>query len=187
MMSRWLVGMAALAMIGAILLLGRTATAPETAVADRSDEADPGYSARDAEIIETGDDGRPRYWLKALRIEQAPDDATVTLTRPALRYRGDNGSFWRAQSDTGTVLPGRDIIALDGDVRLAGTLPGGGAPAQVSTSHLAFDTRKEVASTSAQVIIDWSGHRLAARGLRADLAAETLRLESRVNGRFLPQ
>ena len=80
-----------------------------------------------------------------------------------------------------------DVIELDGNVTLEGTLEDGGTPARVETSHLAFDTTKEVASTPARVTIDWSGHRLAALGLRADLRAETLRLESRVNGRFLPQ
>ena len=142
MMSRWLVGMAALAMIGAILLLGRTATAPETAVADRSDEADPGYSARDAEIIETGEDGRPRYWLRAEMIEQAPNDATITLTHPALRYLGEGGSSWRASALTGTVPPTRDLIMLDGDVRLDGTLRGGGAPALPGRKTTSFALKR---------------------------------------------
>ncbi|MGE3665436.1 MAG: LPS export ABC transporter periplasmic protein LptC [Steroidobacteraceae bacterium] len=185
-MSRWLVGLAVLAMIVATLLLGRTSRAPDAAVAGGAGAADPGYSARDAEIIETGDDGRPRYWLEAARIEQPPDERAITLTRPALRYRAQGGGIWRAQAETGTVLPGHDLIELDGDVRLQGTLSGGGTPAHIATSHLAFDTKKEVASTRARVTIDWSGHRLAALGLRADLGAETLRLESQVNGRFLP-
>ena len=61
------------------------------------------------------------------------------------------------------------------------------APALSKGNMLAFDTVNEVASTQARVTIDWSGHRLSARGMRADLKGETLRLESKVNGRFLPQ
>ena len=187
MIARWLIGLVAIAMLVATVLLSRTSRAPDVASVDRSGEQDPGYSARDAEIIETGDNGRPRYWLRAELIEQAPNDATITLTHPALRYLGEGGSTWRASALTGTVPPARDLIMLDGDVRLDGTLPDGGAPAQVTTSHLAFDTVNEVASTQARVTIDWSGHRLSARGMRADLKGETLRLESKVNGRFLPQ
>lgn len=187
MIARWLIGLVAIAMIIATVLLSRTSRAPDLTNNDSSSGQDPGYSARDAEIIETGDDGRPRYWLRAELIEQAPNDATITLSRPALRYLGEGSSSWRASALTGTVPPSRDLILLDGDVRLDGTLQDGGTPAHVETSHLAFDTVNEVASTQARVAIDWSGHRLSARGLRADLKGETLRLESKVNGRFLPQ
>ena len=187
MNARWLIGVVAIAMIIATVLLSRTSQTPDVTHVDRSSGQDPGYSARDAESIETGEDGRPRYWLRAEMIEQAPNDATITLTHPALRYLGEGGSSWRASALTGTVPPTRNLIMLDGDVRLDGTLRGGGAPAHVETSHLAFDTVNVVASTKARVAIDWSGHRLSARGLRADLKGETLRLESKVNGRFLPQ
>lgn len=186
-MARWLIGLALLATVVGTILASRSMRPREATAADRPDEVDPGYSARDARIIETGDDGRPRYWLEADLIEQPPDDLTVTLTRPALRYFDAGGGAWRARARTGTVPPGRDVIELNGDVQVDGALPGGGAPAHIETSHLAFDTAKEVASTRAPVTIDWSGHRLAARGLTADLKAETLRLESNVHGRFVPQ
>lgn len=186
MMARWLIGLVAIAMIAATLLMSPTRQ-PDAAGPGGASEPDPGYSARDAEIIETGDDGRPRYWLQADLIEQPPDDPTITLTQPVLRYVGEAGGTWHARAKTGTVPPGHEVIELDGDVQLDGTLSGGGAPARIETSHLAFDTTKEVASTQARVTIDWSGHRLAALGVRADLKAETLRLESKVNGRFLPQ
>lgn len=187
MMARWLIGLVLLATIVGTILISRSMRPPDPAATDRAGEPDPGYSARDARIVETGDDGRPRYWLDADLIEQPPDDLTVTLTHPALRYLDDGGGTWRARARTGTVPPGRDVIELDGDVQLDGTLAGGGEPAHIETSHLAFDTANEVASTRAPVTIDWSGHRLAARGLTADLRAETLRLESKVHGRFLPQ
>lgn len=186
-MARWLVGIALVATIVGTILLGRTMRSPETPAAGRTDDADPGYSARDAQIVETGDDGRPRYWLDAALIRQASNDPTVTLTRPALRYLDRGGGSWRAHADSGSISPDRDVISLDGNVQLDGTLADGGAPAHIETSHLAFDTTREIASTDARVTIDWSGHRLVARGLRADLRAETLRLESGVHGRFTPQ
>ncbi len=186
-MTRWLIALALAAAILGTVLLDGSMRPPDTALTARVADTDPGYSARDAEIIETGDDGRPRYWLTAARIEQPPDDPAVTLTRPALRYLDQRGGSWRAHALTGTVLPGRDVIMLDGEVRLDGTLASGGAPAHVETTHLAFDTKRELASTGAKVTIDWSGHRLVARGLQADFRAETLRLESQVHGRFIAQ
>ncbi|MBV6416485.1 MAG: Lipopolysaccharide export system protein LptC [Steroidobacteraceae bacterium] len=187
MIARWLIALVVVAALVGTILLGRTVRAPQSAPTDRTSDTDPGYSARDAEIIETGDDGRPRYWLNATLIQQPSNDPTVTLTQPALRYLDKGGGSWRAHADTGSVSPGRDIISLDGDVQLDGTLADGGAPAHIETPHLVFDTAREVASTTDRVTIDWSGHRLVARGLRADLRAETLRLESAVHGRFLPQ
>ncbi len=186
-MTRWLVALVLVAAAVGIVLLDGSMRPPDTALAERVADADPGYSARDAEIIETGDDGRPRYWLTATRIEQPPDDPTVTLTQPALRYLDKRGGSWRAHALAGTVLPGRDVITLDGEVQLDGTLADGSAPAHVETTHLEFDTKREVASTSDKVTIDWSGHRLVARGLQADFRAETLQLESQVHGRFLAQ
>ena len=43
-----------------------------------------------------------------------------------------------------------------------------------------------VASTKSDVRIDYGGHVLTARGLIANLKERTMRLESKVNGRFLP-
>jgi lipopolysaccharide export system protein LptC len=51
---------------------------------------------------------------------------------------------------------------------------------------LSLDTAAEVATTRDEVELDFGRHVLRARGLRADLKGETLRLESSVNGRFLP-
>lgn len=186
-MTRWLIGFTVILMVVATILLGRSARAPDPVTTRSPPTADPGYSARDATVIETGNDGRPQYRLHADLIEQAPDDLTITLTHPILHYADARGGTWRASALTGFVPADRELVQLAGNVELTGTLASGGAPALVTTSRLAFDTQREVASTDAPVTIDWSGHRLAAVGLHADLKAETLRLESAVHGRFVPQ
>ncbi len=186
-MMRWLIGFVVIVAVIATILLGRTARAPDSVGADRPTATDPGYSARDAEVIETGDDGRPRYRLTARLIEQAPNDQTITLSQPVLHHADANGGTWRASAATGTVPRERDIVELTGNVLLTGTLASGGEPARITTSHLSFDAGRDIAQTSAPVTIEWSGHQLYARGLRADLGAETLRLESSVHGNFLPQ
>lgn len=185
-MTRWFIGFAVIVTVIASIVLGRSARAPDSAGTDMSTAIDPGYSARDAEVIETGDDGRPRYRLDADLIEQPPNDQTITLTNPVMRYADPNGGTWRASADTGTVPPQHDLVELAGDVLLTGTLASGGEPARITTSRLTFDAGQDIAHTSAPVTIEWSGHRLTARGVRADLGAETLRLESAVHGNFLP-
>jgi len=185
-MTRWLIGFAVVVTVIASIVLSRSARAPDGIGASLPTAADPGYLARDAEMIETGDDGRPRYRLDAELIEQAPNDPTITLSRPVMHYADPRGGTWRASADQGTVAPPRDVVELTGDVLLTGTLADGGDPAHITTSRLTFDAGRDVAHTSAPVTIEWSGHRLTARGVRADLGAETLRLESAVHGNFLP-
>src|SRR5690606_7820348 len=42
---------------------------------------DPGYAARDAELIETGPDGRPTYVLHAELIRQRPREGRIDLEK----------------------------------------------------------------------------------------------------------
>jgi len=51
---------------------------------------------------------------------------------------------------------------------------------------LSYNVPESVASTKSDVRIDYGSHILTARGLSANLKERTIRLESRVNGRFLP-
>lgn len=186
-MTRWLIGFAVIVAVIGSIVLSRSARAPDSIGAGLPTAVDPGYLARDAEVIETGDDGRPRYRLDAELIEQAPNDETITLSRPVMHYLDTSGGTWRASADQGTVPPPRDVVELSGDVLLTGTLASGGDPARITTSRLTFDAGRDIAHTGAPVTIEWSGHRLTARGVRADLGAETLRLESAVHGNFLPR
>jgi len=186
-MTRWFIGLAVIVTVIASIVLGRSARAPDSVGADLPVGVDPGYSARNAEVIETGDDGRPRYRLVAELIEQAPNDPTITLTQPVMHYADTSGGSWQASADRGRVPPQHDVVELTGDVLLTGTLAGGGEPARISTTSLTFDAGRDIAHTSAPVTIEWSGHRLTARGAHADLGAETLRLESAVHGNFLPR
>jgi lipopolysaccharide export system protein LptC len=51
---------------------------------------------------------------------------------------------------------------------------------------LTYDVDSAVASTKGDVRIDFGKHVQTARGLTANLKDQTIRLESRVNGRFHP-
>ena len=47
---------------------------------------DPGYAARDAEVIETGYDGRERYRLKAAVIRQQTESGVIDLEQLEMNY-----------------------------------------------------------------------------------------------------
>lgn len=185
MIFRALAAFAIIVIIVGMVLLNRSDRATDATLAETRDR-NPGYSARDAVIVETGDDGRPRYRLQAETITQAPDDLSISLDNLVMQYSGEDGTTWHATARSGVVPESRNRIDLEGSVRLHGTLGGTTLPAEVATERLSFDTEAEVADTSAPVTITWSGQRLAARGLRADLKAQTLELESSVHGRYAP-
>lgn len=148
--------------------------------------AEPGYSARDAELTETGADGRPLYRLNAQVITQRPTDDSVQLDKVRMTYRAENSSQWALSAEHGTVRENNEHIELAGDVRVVGVVPGTNGLAQILTEKLSFDTRTEVASTREPVTLVWSGRKLHGKGLVASLKDRQVKLESGVHGRFTP-
>ena len=160
---------------------------------------DPGYAARDAEVIETGYDGRERYRLKAAVIRQQTESGVIDLERLEMNYHrnaqatpGDAsavdskaGEVWHLTSDHGQVREEGNDVELNGNVRVTGPPQGGAEPLSLTTETLRINTPTEFIETDAPVKLRWSGHELDAVGMRADLKAGTLRLESDVNGHFL--
>jgi|SRR5688572_11077321 len=162
---------------------------------------DPGYAALDAEVIETGYDGRERYRLTAKVIRQQTQSGVIDLEDLAMNYHpgaqaevpGEQptdqpaGEMWHLKSDRGQVRANGDDVQLDGNVVVTGPAPGTGAPLRLTTDNLRINTPTEFIETRAPVKVSWSGHELTARGMQADLKAGTLRLESDVHGEFSPK
>lgn len=147
---------------------------------------DPGYSAQQARLVQTGPDGRPLYTLDAAEIQQQPNQGTVELERVTLGFRDADGNQWTARAAHGELEQGSGVVRLAGDVHVAGMLPGTEESAEISTEHLAFDTHSQVASTRDPVTVVMSGRELNARGMVASLKERHVQLESAVHGSFLP-
>jgi LPS export ABC transporter protein LptC len=96
---------------------------------------DPGYAARDAEVIETGYDGRERYRLNARVIRQQSDGGVIDLEQLEMNYHpgaqaalpGDRpaaptvaGETWHLTSDRGQVRANGDDVQLNGNVVVTG-------------------------------------------------------------------
>ena len=162
---------------------------------------DPGYAARDAEVIETGYDGRERYRLRAAVIRQQTETGVIDLEGLEMNYHrnaqavageapktdSDPDEVWHLTSDHGQVREAGNDVELKGNVRVTGPPQGGVEPLSLTTETLRINTPTEFIETDAAVKLRWSGHELDSVGMRADLKAGTLSLESDVNGHFFPK
>ncbi|MBV8404752.1 MAG: LPS export ABC transporter periplasmic protein LptC [Gammaproteobacteria bacterium] len=186
MIPRLVALLALVALIVGLVLL--TAPAPESVARANSAQPlhDPGYSALQARLVQTGADGRPLYTLDAARIQQQPNRGLVDLAQVRLGFRDDSGNQWTARAARGQVTQAGGLVQLDGDVHVTGTLPGTNEPTEITSEHLSVDTNSQIVTTQAPVTIVMSGRELAARGLVANLKERHVHLESAVHGAFHP-
>ncbi len=191
--------LAVIAVVAVAYFIGRSGQDADSADAASLTTPDPGYFALDAEVIETGYDGRERYRLNAAAIRQRTEAGEIELEKLEMNYHpgaqarlpGEDpapaqisNEVWHLTSDRGQVRADGDDVLLSGNVRVTGPAPGSGEPLALSTTELRINTPTEFIETRAPVRLSWSGHSLDALGMQADLKAGTLRLESEVNGRF---
>jgi LPS export ABC transporter protein LptC len=196
--SRPLAYVLVMAIIAGAYFIGRAGRGDTTADAVVS-LPDPGYAALDAEVVETGYDGRERYRLNAKVIRQQGESGAIDLETLQMDYHPDAqgkvpgekpssdqaaDEVWHLESDRGQVRADGDDVQLNGNVVVTGKAPGSGAPLVLTTDNMRINTPTEFIETSAPVNVRWSGHAIDAIGMQADLKAGTLRLESDVHGTF---
>lgn len=146
----------------------------------------PGYSARDAVLIETGPDGAPMYRLHAAQIRELPASRVALLDQIEMQFREKDGQVWNGRADTARVIDQAARVDLKGDVALSGQLPGTVEPVRITTDRLSVDTHAAVVGTRDEVTIDWVGGQLHARGIVARLHEQRIRLQSQVHGHYAP-
>lgn len=173
----------------------------DTGAAGRS--VDPGYSASDARIVETGPDGQPRFTLRAASIRQDPRSLEVSLERLSMQVQDDGATPWTLTAASGRMPEDASQIDLSGDVRVAGRLgearpsanargsstrrpARSGEPLEIRTEALRYEFGPARVSTDADVTLRLTGKWLAASGLEANLKQRQVRLESKVHGHFVP-
>jgi len=169
---------------GTILLGGPQSETTATTVVE--EPHDPGYAARDAQLVQTGPDGHPLYTVDADVIRQQPNDDTVQLEHATLGFYDANGALWTARGDEGQVGQDTGRVELSGNVHVDGTPQGTTQPAQITTQRLAFDTNTKIVSTKDPVTLTWSGQEMKSKGMRATLNDGRVQLESSVHGKAVP-
>ncbi len=187
MIARVLTLLVAVGIIAGIYLLSRGPNVADTRRTAEQPAEEPGYAARNAEVIETAENGRPMYTLKADLVRQRPNDNRVQLDAPRMTFVASDGNTWHVTAKSGEIRADGSSVDLFGDVHVKGQLPGAEAPAVIDTSVLSFDTRAELLSSHAPVSLDWNGRKLSGTGLIAKLPDHQIRLESHVHGSFPAQ
>jgi len=147
--------------------------------------ADLGYSARNAVLVETGADGFPMYTLNANVVRQHPNDG-VEFEQVVMSFRDPDGQTWKGRADHGQLATDTGKVDLTGNVHVNGLLPGSAVPADLATDKLSVDTHENVISTPERVSVSSPGRLLTSKGLVATLKEHHLVLESNVRGTFTP-
>ena len=171
---------------GGALLLNLLAGSPDDATESAAAADERGYYLTDARLTELGADGRPRVVVRASSIEQQLADQSVHLARIELDYTTQKQGEWRVTADRGRMPSDRGSLLLAGNVLVVGAAERSAGQAVIRTDELAYDTRTNVVQTAAPVTVDIGPHQLRGRGMRVGLNQGTLRLESNVNGQFIP-
>jgi len=188
MIARVVIVLAILGIILGALFLGQGGPTPIVPTATAESGEVPGYSARNAEVTQTGDDGRPEFTVLSPLIRQQANDQRVQLDAPRLTFNSEENGTWHAEARSGLIHADGTSLELHGDVKINGALSD--TPIVIETSTLSYDTRSEVARTPAHVTVDARGGTLTSMGLVANLKESTLELESNphlespVNGRL---
>ena len=130
-------------------------------------------------------EGAPSIRIEAERIDQIAHGNEVELYNVRVNYDAPSGQNWVLFGDTAHVQPGGNIVDVTGNVRLQGENPDTEGTAVIHTDTMSYDVPEAPATTKSDVRIDYGGHIFTARGLIANLKERTVRLESKVNGRFL--
>jgi lipopolysaccharide export system protein LptC len=145
-----------------------------------------GYYLRDATVTEYGLDGKTRIQVAVRSATEDPVRKIVNLDDVAVDYFPEADQRWHLTALRGQMPEDSRIVELEGDVTMTGARNSLPNAAVVRTERLTLDTSAQRASTDQPVTLSFGPYALAARGLRADLKAQTLQLESQVNGRFNP-
>lgn len=176
---------ALLSLVVGMVLLSQPPHESGTALSAGGPPHDPGYSAVKARLVQTGLDGRPMYTLDAEQIQQT-NNGVVELEQVQLGFRDTSDNEWTARARHGELTQGSGVVKLDGDVHVAGLLPGTQEPAEITSEHLSVDTNAQIVTTHDPVTFVTSGRELHGTGMVASLKERHMQLESDVHGSFLP-
>jgi LPS export ABC transporter protein LptC len=172
----------ALVAVAVWLTLAPRHAEPVAAQASGPAAADQGYSALEAQVIETGADGLPLYTLHAHRVQQTPDTDIINLTTVHMTSRDSAGGQWQGRSDTAVVQQDSSQIDLAGAIDMTGTFAGNSHPAHILTDKLHVDTQTEIIRTRSAVTLTWAGVLAETRGLVVSVKDQTASLEAGVHG-----
>ncbi len=149
--------------------------------------APPSFYMKQATIVDTGMDGKPRFTLRADAISEDAAHQHVQLEQVTVNYMNATqlSSPWLLTANNGDLEEDTRVITFNGDVVLQPQDSHTTMPIVLRTDELSVDTVNNVAHAPGKVSITMNKQLLTAVGLQANLQHQIIRLESQVHGEFV--
>lgn len=185
MLFRIFTALAVMALAISTWILSSPAHRPKSAPSGAQSDL-PGYYLKNAVLTDFDVNGAPSIRIDAERIDQIAHSPEVALSNVRVDYQTPSGQNWVMFGDVAHVQPGGKVVDVSGNVRLQNEVTGKTPAAIIRTDALSYNVPESIATSKDDVRIDFGAHTLTAHGLIANLKERTMRLESKVNGRFQP-
>lgn len=175
-----------LALVAAVTWLAltwqRQGTTPPV---ERTDAAQPlGYYVHGARMTGTDEQGRVAYRVLSGRLDEVPEEDRLRLTDVSIEYHPPEDTAWSISAASASSPKGGSPLDLVGNVEIKSVPTDGSEPLTIDTEELRFWPDTSIAETDAYAHIRVGSLQFDALGLRADLKADLLELESQVHGTF---
>lgn len=151
-----------------------------------SAEQPPSYYLKDAILLETNDDGRVLYQIRAKLVEERPDDGALVADDVLLEWRESEDVPWLVKAGRAVVSVERRVLELERGVELVREPRNDGNVAVVRTERLVVEPDRHVARADGDVRLEVGASTLTAVGLQAFLQEDRLELERDVRGAIRP-
>jgi lipopolysaccharide export system protein LptC len=140
--------------------------APEEAEPEVERARLPDYVVTSFTAVETDDTGKPSRRLVAEELRQYVEEDVAELDRPRMTLYSDEGEPWRAQADSGLILPGGEEVQLRGSVELRRSGDATQRATDMETEEIRIWHKRAFAETDQAVRVTSEQDRLTATGMR---------------------
>ncbi|HLW74627.1 MAG TPA: LPS export ABC transporter periplasmic protein LptC [Gammaproteobacteria bacterium] len=147
----------------------------------------PDYYFTDATVTNLDLKGRPESELKAPRMIHHPDDDSVEVFQPRIRYFTKQGPPWYARADHGVEPSGGKLIYLDGHVQLTHPDENGGPPLVINTDRMTVNLDTNLATTDDSVIMTKGVSHETGVGMDGYMEDNRMVLRTDVKGYYVPK
>jgi lipopolysaccharide export system protein LptC len=155
---------------------------PMTAALGTADERPPSYYLKDADVLQTNDEGRLLYRIHAELVEEHPDDEALVLDGVLFEYREAEEIPWHVRAGRAIVRFESQIVELEQGVELIREPGQNGKGVVARTEQLVLEPLRHVARADGEVTFMVGASTLTAVGLEAFFKEDRLKLESNVRG-----
>jgi len=149
-------------------------------------EQPPSYYLKDATLLETNEDGRVLYQIRAKLVEERPDDGALVADEIELEWRETEAVPWVVKAGRAVVSVERRLLEREHGVELVREPRDDGDVAVVRTERLVLEPERHVARADGDVRLEVGASTLTAVGLVAFLQEDRLELERNVRGAVRP-